>query len=407
MPPQTTSADPGQPRSLLSFEYLGLLGIALLVFSNVAVFYDLYGHLASLGISGGTRGFLIGVFSLTTVPLFFFAAPFIDHRNAPYLMLLGIAVMAGSGLAYLWVQSFWGLLTLRVINGVGLFCMSASCMALLVWVLPEGKSGQGFALYSSAILLPYALVPLVVDALAPWLPTRAHAYAGMPILLLPAVGVVLVVVRRRRRDRGGGPKAKANLPSMREMRKNLARLPIAVMIMANAVYFMNFAGLFFMFKGYAQQVDLGNVGKFFTVQMLIMLAIRTFGSGIFDRVSKVALLCAAFFLAGCGHLALALLEGAYWIVPIAVIFGVGLALGFPSLNSLMYLHSEPRYRAMNANLMMMALQAGYFLGPMVGALVVAWGGYHAFFLVWVGLNLAGLISCVLVLRTPPVVVLKK
>ncbi|MCB2227035.1 MAG: MFS transporter [Desulfarculaceae bacterium] len=407
MPTANPQPAEGRAKSLYSFEYLSLLGIALLSFSNVAVFYDLYNHLGALGIPGELRGFLIGVLSLTPVPLFFVAAPFINHRNAPYLMLLGIAVLAVAGLSYLWVSSFWGMLLLRVVNGLGLFCMSASCMALLVWAIPEGKSGQGFALYSSAILLPYALVPLAVDALAPWLPSRAYSYAGMPIMLLPAAGVVLVVLRRIRGQDREAPAAPARPPAWPELKKSLTRLPLVVMILANAVYFMNFAGLFFMFKGFAQQINLGNVGKFFTVQMLVMLAIRTFGSGIFDRISKVVLLCIAFALSALSYLALYLVEDPYWISPIAVVFGVGLALGFPALNSLMYLHSEPQDRAMNANLMMMALQAGYFLGPLAAGLAVSRLGYDAFFLLWLGLCLAGLAVCALVLRTPPAIPLRK
>jgi MFS family permease len=407
LPPEGNSPVEDQPRRLFSFEFVLLLIITLLVFCNVAVFYNLYGHLAAIGIPGGARGFLVGVFSLTMVPLFFFAAPFVDHRNAPYLMLIGMVVLACAGMSYLFVQSFWGMLVLRIVNGAGLFCMSASCIALLVWVIPEGKSGQGFALFSSAILIPYALVPLAIDAIAPWLPTRAHSYAVMPILLLPAALVVMTLVWRRKRRGGAEQAIRTGLPTWLDMKSSLTQLPIAVMILANGLYFTNFAGLFFLFKGFALQLHLGNVGKFFTVQMLIMLAIRTFGSGLFDRVSKVVLLSSAFALAACGFLALSLIEGPAWVSPTAVIFGVGLAMGYPSLNSLMYLYSEPRYRAMNANLMMMALQGGYFLGPLLGGLVVSWFGYHAFFMVWLALNLVGFAVCTLVLRTPAAFTLKK
>eukprot|EP01022_Parablepharisma_sp_SALTPOND_P012700 TRINITY_DN16417_c0_g1_i1.p1 TRINITY_DN16417_c0_g1~~TRINITY_DN16417_c0_g1_i1.p1 ORF type:complete len:379 (+),score=148.56 TRINITY_DN16417_c0_g1_i1:1084-2220(+) len=378
----------------------------MLVFANVAVFYDLYNHLAMLGIPGEVRGFLIGIFSLVTIPLFMFGGPFVNHRNAPGLMLLGMAVLTASGIAYLLVHSFWGLLVLRVINGMGMFCLSASSLALLVWVIPEDKSGQGFAIYSSAILIPYALMPAIMDALAPWLPSSAHGYAGMSILFLPAAAVVLLIMRRRRRAAAGDPE-ESRLPSWPEIKRNLARLPIVVMLAANGIYFMNFSGLFFLFKGFAQQIHLGNVGKFFTVQMIIMLVIRTFGSGIFDRLSKVLLLNLAFGMAAAGHLALACWPGTGMSVAAAVVFGLGLALGYPALNALMYLHSDTRLRAMNANLMMMALQAGYFVGPLVGGAVVAQAGYEAFFLVWMGLNLIGLIGCALLLRTPVALISKK
>lgn len=406
MPGATPPAAQGRPDRLLSFEYVGLLGILLLVFANVSVFYDLYNHLAILGIPGEVRGFLIGIFSLVTVPLFMFGGAFVNHRNAPGLMLLGMAVLTGSGIAYLVVHSFWALLVLRVVNGLGMFCLSASSLALLVWVIPEDKSGQGFAIYSSAILVPFALVPFVMDALAPCIPSSAHGYAGMSILFLPAAAVVLLIMRRRRRVAAEAAEG-SRLPSWPEIKQNLARLPIVVMLVANGLYFMNFSGLFFLFKGFAQQIHLGNVGKFFTVQMIIMLVIRTCGSGIFDRMSKVLLLNLAFGLTAAGQLALAYWASPAMVVGVAVVSGLGLALGNPAINALMYLYSEPRLRAMNANLMMMALQLGYFAGPLVGGVVVARAGYQAFFLVWMGLNLASLTGCALLLRTPVVVISKK
>ncbi len=390
-----------RPAKLFSFEFVGLLGVILLVFANIAVFYNLYNHLELLGIPGDLRGFLIGVFSLSSIPLFMFAGPFITYRNAPRLMLLGLLVIGVCGVAYLVVQSLWAMLILRIINGAGMFCLSASSLALLVWVVPEQKSGQGFAVFSAAILIPYALVPMVVDWLEPWIPSMAHTYAGMPILLLPAAGVVLWVMRRRRISGEAGDKPR--LPSWPEIKRNISRLPIAVMLVAQCFYFFNFSGIFFLFKGFADQINLTNVGHFFTVQMILMLVIRTLGSRLFDRVSKVWLLSLAFFLTSCGYLALVFTSTPAWIMPISLIFGVGLALGYPALNALMYLYSEPQLRVLNANLMMMALQLGYFLGPLVGGSLVVHTGYTGFFLAWMGINLACFVVCALLLRTPKAV----
>lgn len=387
-----------QPRRLLSFEYIGLLGIILLVFCNIAVFYNLYNYLARLGIPGDLRGLLIGVFSLVSMPLFLFASPFINHYNSPRLMLVGLFALAACGVSYLFVDSFWGLLVLRSLNGAAMFCLSASSLALLVWVIPEERSGQGFAIYSSAILIPYAMVPMVVDALEPWIASASHTYAVMASLLIPAAAVVLVIRKRRRKLIGG--EEKPSLPSWAAIRKNLTRRPVAVMLVAQCFYFMNFSGLFFMFKGFAQVIGLGNVGHFFGVQMALMLAIRTLGSRVFDRMNKGVLLDLSFFMTSLGYLALSFTTTPAPIMPIALLFGLGLGLGYPALNSLMYLYSEPRFRALNANLMMMALHLGYFIGPVLGGSIVNHTGYTGFLLAWMALNLTALTFCALLLRDP-------
>ncbi|MGD8561453.1 MAG: MFS transporter [Desulfarculaceae bacterium] len=387
-----------KPSKLFGFEYVSLLGIILLVFCNIAVFYNLFNHLANLGIPGDLRGFLIGVYSLTAIPLYLFASPFVNHHNAPKLMLLGILTMAACGVAYLFAASFWALLILRIINGAGMFCLSASSLALLVRVIPADRSGQGFAIYSAAILIPYALVPTVVDALSPWLPTFAHAYAGMAVLLVPAAAVVLVLMRGR--WAGRSKEHKPRLLSWAEIRQNVSRMPVAVMLGAQCVNFLNFSGLFFLFKEFAGQIGLHNVGYFFAVQMLLMLAIRTFGSRIFDRYSKVLLLKLAFLFAAGGFLALAFTTTTAPVIPIALLFGMGASLGYPALNSLMFLYSEPHLRSLNANLMMLALQVGYFFGPLTGGFLVVHMGFQGFFLAWMGLNLAAFGASTLLLHNP-------
>ena len=228
------------PRRLLSFEYIGLLGIILLVFCNIAVFYNLYNYLGVLGISGDLRGLLVGVFSLISMPLFLFVSPFINHRNAPQLMLVGLFALAACGVAYLFVDSFPGMLVLRCLNGAAMFCLSASSLALLVWVIPEEKSGQGFAIYSSAILIPYALVPMVVDALEPWIDSPAQAYAVMAGLLIPAAAVVLVIMKRLGKREIG--EKKPRLPSWAAIRGNITRRPVAVMLAAQCFLFHEFLG---------------------------------------------------------------------------------------------------------------------------------------------------------------------
>ncbi len=86
-----------EPRRLLTFEFVGLCSVAFLAVCNVTVFYNLFGHLASLGIAADLRGLLIGSYSLTAMVLYLVASPFIGVRRAPRAMLAGMAIIAASG----------------------------------------------------------------------------------------------------------------------------------------------------------------------------------------------------------------------------------------------------------------------------------------------------------------------
>jgi len=144
---------------ILTFELLGLCLVTFVSLCNVTVFYNLFNYLQTLGIPADLQGFLVGVYSLTAMVLYLAVSPFLTPGNAPRTMLLGMAVMALCGVGYLFVHSFWGLLWLRMLNGCGQFLMGAGAMTLFVSIIPSGRSGQAFAVYSLAILLPYGVVP--------------------------------------------------------------------------------------------------------------------------------------------------------------------------------------------------------------------------------------------------------
>jgi MFS family permease len=63
-------------------------------------------------------------------------------------------------------------------------------------------------------------------------------------------------------------------------------------------------------------------------------------------------------------------------------------MGQPTFYGLMFDISPPRFRPLNANLILFATQAGFFLGPVLGGALVARWGYHGYFTFSIGLALA-------------------
>ncbi len=129
----------------------------------------------------------------------------------------------------------------------------------------------------------------------------------------------------------------------------------------NGAYFTIFSGLFFLFEGFGIERGVKNPGFFFTIQMGVMIVIRLFGGGIFDKFSKVALVAIALLITGAGFILLLCLE-ASWILPISTVFGIGMGLCVPPLNSLMYLVTRPQYRGYNASMMMLSIHFSTFMG---------------------------------------------
>jgi MFS family permease len=394
--PEATAARERGP--LLSFEFLGVCLVAFLAVCNVTVFYDLFGYLATLGVAGELRGVLVGAYSLTAMVLYVVGSPFLGVRRAPGAMLAGIAILAATGWSYLLVTSFWGLLAIRLLNGAGYFLLGAGATALLVTFIPPGRSGQAFGIYSVAILVSYGLVPAVMDALAPHLPSAAHGYAAATVSLAPAAFVVTRL--RRRLPPAALASAHAASVPWGAVRTNLASPSIPILILLSLVYFANWNALFYLFKGYALERGAGNVGAFFVVLTGLMIAIRVIAGRLFDRVNKVPLVAASFAMIAIAHVVLA--KSTARALPLSgALFGLGLGAGYPAINGLMFERSAPALRPLNANLLLASVQGGALLGPAAGGALVARHGYPGYFFASVVLAIgAAALSGALALAAP-------
>lgn len=375
-----------ESRKLLTFELLGLCVVTFVAVSNVTVFYNLFNYLRTLGIPADLRGLLVGSYSLTAMLLYLLASPFLNPANAPRTMLTGMMVTALCGLSYLFVDSFWGLLVLRMMNGVGNFLMGAGAMTLFVSIIPMEKSGQAFSIYSLAILLPYGAVPAVMDALCFLIPSPPYGYAGATIMLIPAAWIVLHIRRRLRVQLG--MEERKHLPAWSDIRANLTQPPVALLLVLNTIYIINWSSMFFLIKGFTDRLGIVNAGSFFAVQTGIMIVFRLFAGRLFDIFDKARMLVVTFAVIALGHLAMYNLPGAWAIPLIAIIFGVGMGMGQPSFHGLMFEISSPRFRPLNANLTLFSIQTAFFLGPVIGGAVVVRWDYHGYFLFSAGLALA-------------------
>ena len=385
-----------ESRKLLTFEFVGLCVVTFIAFCNTTIFYNLFNYLEMIGIPADLRGLVIGSYSLTAMVFYLLLSPFITAANAPRTVLLGITIVALCGWSYLYVYSFWGLLALRMTNGFGQFLMGAGAMTLFVSLIPKERSGQAFAIYSLAVLFPFATVPAVMDALTFIIPTPPHGYAGVTVMLIPAAWIILYIRRRRREVSGSA--IKRSLPAWSDIRSNVAHVPIILLLLLNTIYIINWSSMFFLIKGFADQQGIMNVGVFFTVQTGVMIVLRIFAGRLLDTFNKAWMVVATFAIIAIGHLALDNLPGPWAISLVALIFGFGLGMGQPTINGLMFDISSPGFRPLNANLIICTTQAAFFLGPVLGgALVLRWG-YHSYFMFSIGLALAAVSIGVLLTR---------
>jgi len=83
---------------------------------------------------------------------------------------------------------------------------------------------------------------------------------------------------------------------------------------------------------------------------------------------------------------------------LAAVFGVLWSVGIPLTMALLFDISEPRFRGLNMNLTLVMMQGGFFVGPLIGGLILAGWGYNMLFLFCGLLNAAGTVMLVTLSR---------
>lgn len=392
--PEPGAAPQGQP-TIWTFEFLSLCAISVLAFCNIAIFYSFYSYLTELGIAPAWRGPLLALEPLTALLVRPFLGRFLTLGNSVRFMRVGLCLATAALLCYPFTTSVPLLALVRILHGLGFVVLVGGLMGVLTVVLPHEKSAQGFGLFSVTILVPYAIMPPFVELVLPHLPGHGAAYALAAPLMLPAFLLLRPLGRRTRALAQALHPSHLAKPSWTEVRQGLRDSSVFMLILANLLLVAGHSIVFFFMRDFAVLLGAGNPGMFFTYSNAAIITLRITCGHLLDRVDKGRVLFFAFLelavlvpLFGWAGIPLVLFS-------MAGLYGVGMAMSMPLLNSSMLQVSPPNLRTYNANLMMVAVDAGFFAGPFVGGALMAAGlGHAALFCVSGGfMLLAGL--CVL------------
>lgn len=361
---------------LFTFEFISLNLVIFFAFCNMAVFYSFFSYLERIDIPAEWRGFLVGLEPMSAFVLRLAAVPMLHAGNAASAMLVALTMIVAALCSYGWVVSIPGLIALRIFHGAAFVLLVSAGMALVVHFIPKEKSGQGFGFVSISVLIPYAVMPFVTEILLRYTHNEAQIYQGVTVLAAPGFVFLLMLQKRLKQLLGGADRELTSRPKLEEIRRNLKEPGVLLLLAVNLFLYLCYASVFFFMKGHAAANSIGEVGGFFTIATLVMIALRLSGGLFFDKVDKIKMLQVFTFL----------------LIPCFVLFGYmktgrtlllmagyyGLCIGFimPLLNASLFDVSPPHLRGVNTNLALFVMDAGFFLSPYAGGFYIASG--HSF-----------------------------
>lgn len=324
-------------------------------------------YLHRFGAKEGEIGFLIGIFSVSSLILRPFvgkALLTIPERN---FMIAGTILYILSCLAYLAAPPFWPLLIVRVIHGVGMAFFATSSFTLLANITPEAHRGRLISYFYLSFNLAFALGPYVGLLLI--------NQFNFSILFLVCTGLSLcafyLTLKLSKRQLPASGKESFQI---RSILSRGAIPPAIIAFMLNIIW----ASIAAFFPLYELNHGVVNPGLFFFFLAITLMLGRTLGGKILDIYDrkKVIMLCLTIIVIALVIFPFAKNLGMFILV--AVMLGAGWALLYPVLTvHVIEIAGFERGPAMATFTAIADLGSG--LGPMVMGIVLEKTSYTIMF----------------------------
>ncbi len=357
---------------LWNFGFITLNLLILFAFTNLAVFFSFYSYLKTLPVSSEWYGILIGLFAVSAIVLRPFISVGLNSKNAIWGVAAGVLFTAISLLFYPLAHTFISLVILRIIHGAAYVILVSSAIVLLMYFLPANKSGQGFGIVSVATLLPYSIVPYLVEETFAGIPLDT-IYSYTALLMIPPALLLIPLAKQLGKQKTDNPSFLNNKITGQSLLYNLKQPKIVRLFIVNILVFTVFSIVLYFLKSFCNTGCVGRPELFFTVSTFTMIFVRIFFGKMFDNYNKALLIIFSLLFFAVGVVLLLEATSALLFYIAAAVYGVGIGSVSPLLNGLVFTISEPEYRGLNTNLMLEMVDGGFFLGPSFAGLAVSAG----------------------------------
>jgi predicted MFS family arabinose efflux permease len=374
-------------QKLITPEFIALNAVMFLTFCNLAVFFQFHTYLGTLPIDRDASGLLIALFSVTVLIMRPVISPLLRPDNARRWMAISCFFVVVSLLLYHVALGFWSMAVVRLFHGAAYVVMATAVTAKLVGCIPKDRSGQAFGLISVITLLPYAVMPPLLEPLTRWVGSFRGVLDLSAVVMLLTFPVLAFV--------GGasdGPDPASRAIRWQDVKQNLRDFRILLLLFLSLVVWTAFAPIFFFLKDYGIKIGIPNPGWFFTLSTFTEIAVRLVAGSLFDKLGKAWVLAGSLAWLVAGYIAMAHLSEPTTFYAMGLLLGLGWGVAMPVLSGLVFDVSEPRFRALNTNLSFEMFQAGFFVGPLAGGAILVHLGYSALYYACGCITILGLIA---------------
>ena len=356
----------------------------LLTLSNGFFFAGFHGllptvPLRALALGGSTTevGLVAGIFVLASLLVRFFADKLLRTLGTRTCLVIGILIAGFSAALYSVAPSVTALFGVRLVSGAGFGIGTTFYVTAIMEFIPAGRRGEGLGYFGLATTLAMACAP----ASALWIAGRWGfapmflAAAACEVIALATLCVCPLPARAPAATQTGAARASRGLFA-RLVEPGTRRAVVMVILFGTA-----YGGILNFVAVYARTLGLGLAGVYFLVGtgciVLARLATRT----VYDRFGVAWAVAPGGVVLAVGVAVLAYASGPVSFLASAALYGWGVGMLFPALQTETMAAVGPSRRAAASAAFSNALDVGLGGGSVVLGFLAQYVGLSGAYLV--------------------------
>lgn len=375
-----------EPDKLWNLSYILVLIVSTLSsFSFYMVATIMSKYLVSLGATIAFAGFVVGMFSITSLVCRPFCGVMADRLNNIWLLIISNLLMSIGLIGFAVSSNMPSMILFRILNGVGFSINGTVQMALIVHFIPKDRLGEGIGYVG--------ISQLIGSACAPAMGLEIAEIFGMPVTFMAAAGLTLVAAVMLLFLRGLQPEKKnakkgIHFRDIIDLKALPFTIPYSTFSFTNGII----NGYLVMF---ADEHGIAKISVYFTLYAVAVFLVRPISGKIMDQkglrytVFPGMIACAlSLYLLGMSSIL-------WMILATGILRALGQGAAQPSLQAGCINYVGRDRSGVATSTYFLGGDIGQGIGPMVGGFVLArivgLAGYQVLFGMCATLMLAAMV----------------
>ncbi|MDR5587612.1 MFS transporter [Clostridium aquiflavi] len=321
-------------------------------------------------------GMMTGAFTLAALFIRLLAGKLLDKVGRRKILILGVAITALSTISYLAINNIQMIILLRIFQGFGFGISSTAVATIVTDVTPKSRMLEGIGYSGVGITITTAIGPSIALALV------GKSYENFRLLFITTtvVAIITILISLKLSYSENTTKTQLNEENNKDNAEEKVNernmlVPAIILFLAAVAEstILAFTAL------YGIELGFSNIGLFFTINALGILASRLFINQIVSKFGTNAVLSYGLIIFSVSIFGMSIVK----TMPQLIIFGFlcGIMMGslLPIIN-LMILDSVSENKKGMANAIYYALlDGGYGVGSIIWGEVVMDYGYRSIY----------------------------